>query len=106
MDSIDTSRTAKWGASLTVDVLRGYISDDYADELAALREDKARLDHLENLIRQCPHAEFDFSDDPDEDKLQGFSICVDGCDPSEVTGRTFREALDEDRKLTAHRNSE
>lgn len=43
---MNADRTAKWGAQVTVDVLRGNISEDYADELAALRDDKARLDWL------------------------------------------------------------
>lgn len=75
-------------------------------ENITLREDKHRLDHLEDLIRQCPHAVFDFSDDPDEDKHQGFSIEVDGCDPTLAVGKTLREAIDEDHKFKLSRNSE
>ncbi len=65
---------------------------------AKLGSETAHLDYLEKLIRHCPHAEFDFSEDPDEDKPQGFSIAVDGCDPSLAVGATLREAIAADRK--------
>lgn len=81
--------------------------DAAAEELETLTKDGERLDHLEELIRQCPHAEFDYCDDDDERKPLGFSITLEGCSGKEVSvGLTFREAVDEDMKLTAKRNSE
>ncbi len=64
-----------------------------------LRADSARLDFLEKLILNCPHAEFDFNDDPDiEDqhgkKPLGFRIRVEGCETVDVNATSFRECVD------------
>lgn len=92
--------------SMVQEVVRPVVESLLTQAMDMDPRDGERLNHLEELIRQCPHAEFDYSDDPDEDKPQGYSISVDGCDPSESVGASFRECIDEDIKLTHRRNSE
>lgn len=62
-------------------------------EVARLREDGAMLTFLEKLISHCPHAEFYFTDDPDEESPLGFSITIEGCEKTQVSGPTLRDAI-------------
>lgn len=62
--------------------------------LVEAKRDTIRLDLLEALIRHCPHAEFYFSDDEANEKPMGFSIEVDGCEPTSHAAATFREVID------------
>lgn len=70
----------------------------WADACDAAAKDAARVDHLEELIRNCPHAEFFFSDDGADEKPLGFSIEVDGCEPMSHAAPTFRAAVDASMK--------
>jgi len=58
--------------------------------------DSRRLDYLEKLLRECPHARITFCDDPDEVEPHalGWGIVVEGCKTSEVYAPTFREVID------------
>jgi hypothetical protein len=59
--------------------------------------DSKRIDYLEELIRNCPHAQITFCDDPDcEEGALGFMIRVEGCRTSEVCAPTLREVIDKD----------
>jgi hypothetical protein len=60
--------------------------------------DSRRLDHLDELLRNCPHAQITFCDDPDEVEAHalGWGIRVEGCQTSEVYAPTFREVIDKD----------
>lgn len=60
--------------------------------------DSRRLAHLEQLFRNCPHAEITFCDDPDEveEHALGWCIRVIGCQTSEVFAPTFGEVIDKD----------
>jgi hypothetical protein len=77
------------------------IARDLDREIASVLEDGKRLAWLEETIRHCPHAKFNFSDDEADDALPGFSIIIDGCDPLGASGPTLREAIDAARKETA-----
>lgn len=71
--------------------------------VAGLEQDRERLNYVEELIRNCPHAEITFNDDSDMDELLGFIIRVEGCETSESVGITFREAIDQDRAAEIER---
>lgn len=59
--------------------------------------DAWRLNHLQELIRNCPHAQITFCDDPNcEGGAVGFMIRVEGCETSESCGLTLRDAIDKD----------
>ncbi len=57
--------------------------------------DTRRLDALEKLIKNCPHADFDYNEDEDEGPV-GFTIVVQGCETSSAGGRTLRDAVDDE----------
>lgn len=65
----------------------------------ALR-DAERIEYLAKLIRNCPHAQITFCDDPAcEEGAVGFMIRVEGCETSEVCALTLRECIDKDMAL-------
>jgi len=57
-----------------------------------LTADKARLDTLEEAIRECPDFEIRHNADEDEGTV-GFVIEVGGCDPATFVDGTLRGAL-------------
>lgn len=62
------------------------------------KEDTERMDSLQELIRNCPHTEITFSDDPDnEEGACGFMIRVQGCELLEVCAPTLREVIDKSK---------
>lgn len=65
--------------------------------------DKERLNHLELLLKHCPHAEITWADPEEPDPLtdlSGFYIMVQGCRTSIAAGATLRAAIDEDIRCT------
>jgi len=61
-------------------------------DIAALR-DSERIDHLEKLIRHCPHTFFYWNDDKDAEEPVGFSISVEGCERTQVAVLTTTLSL-------------
>lgn len=73
--------------------LVGYL----AGMVVRLNEDKARLNYVGELIRHCPHTEFYWTDDEDDEKPLGFSIENSGCDPIFVCADEWRDVIDAHR---------
>jgi hypothetical protein len=60
----------------------------------AAHPDTVRVEHLQELIRHCPHTRFGFNDDEDAESPIGFSITTEGCETICHCGDTFAEAVD------------
>ena len=56
--------------------------------------DADRINALENLLTNCPHAQLRFNADEDADERVGFTVRVEGCQRTEFTAPSLREALD------------
>lgn len=66
-----------------------------AEHIESLAKDKARLDALEETIRNCPGADLAFNNDIDDESVPcGFSLSIDACEKSCAVGETLRECLD------------
>lgn len=73
----------------------------------ALPTDTELLNHLQELISECPHAEIVHNLDEDHEEFPlGWTIRIVGCEASHVTAPTFREAIAADmdfhRRWMAH----
>lgn len=75
--------------------------DEAESALAEARKDSAIVDHLERLIKACPHTRFHWTDDADEEMPLGFSVTIEGCETSQVSGTTFRECMQAEMAIDA-----
>lgn len=68
--------------------------------------DAERIEYLAKLIRNCPHVQITYCDDPDcEEGAVGFMIRVEGCETSEVCAPTLHECIDKDMALHLSENA-
>ena len=61
--------------------------------------DTTRIQYLQDLLTNCPHAEISYNDDPDEEdergmKPIGWRIYVEGCETIDRVAPTLREVID------------
>lgn len=73
-------------------------SDDVLQHARKVGEDIERLTALENLMRNCPHTEVEYREGEEKSEAGYFAITTDGCESSQHTGNTLREAIDKEVK--------
>lgn len=56
--------------------------------------DSDRVEALESLLTNCPHAKIIYNDDPDRDDPVGWTLRVEGCETTEDTAGDLRSCLD------------
>lgn len=59
----------------------------------SVERDGQRLSFLEDVLKNCPHAELTYNDDPDEGPV-GWSLVIEGCTRLDIKAPTLLELLD------------